>query len=199
MNFRIFGVEIRFKFLFFSALTLLFCFKAEKTIGLCLLFSILHEFGHLIVILLCKEKPKLIEFDIFGMKIERKNDINQSYKNETLTALAGPVTNFILSVVFYLIYKYTANKIYIEITAVNLAIGLFNIMPVFSLDGGRMLEYMFKMKYSNDKSENVLKAVSFISIAVIFTVGTVIFIKSKYNFSLIIISIYLLILLILKQ
>ncbi|MBQ9017388.1 site-2 protease family protein [Candidatus Saccharibacteria bacterium] len=64
-----------------------------------------------------------------------------------LVALAGPATNFLLALVFYLVGHFTGafhtaglfNYIMSEFVMINLGLMLFNILPIPPLDGSRVL------------------------------------------------------------
>ena len=160
MRFSVRGVSVKIDFLFAACVTFLMSFNINDEIRYAILFSILHEAGHLFAIALCGEKPDTVRFGIFGMTIIRKNDISQDYKKEFITAVSGPMMNFFLLFVFVLLYAFYRKDIFLEMAAINLIIGLFNIMPVFSLDGGRALESLLLERLPSDKSEKIITAVS---------------------------------------
>jgi stage IV sporulation protein FB len=83
--------------------------------------------------------------------------------------------------------------------AINLIIGLFNIMPVFSLDGGRALESLLLQKLPNEKCEKIITAVSVVFLVPMTFFGFYILIKSGYNFTFLAISIYLSVMLFIKN
>lgn len=198
MRFFIRDTQIKIDFLFAASVTLLMCFNTGDEIRLGILFSVLHEFGHLFAIVACGESPETVRFGIFGMTIIRKNDITQDYKKEFITAVSGPMMNFFLSLGFGVIYGFCRSEILLKCAVVNLLIGLFNIMPVFSLDGGRALESLLSQRLSRDGCEAVMKAVSIAFLVPMTALGFYILIKSRYNFTFLAISIYLTVMLFIK-
>ena len=76
MRFSVRGVSVKIDFLFAACVTFLMSFNINDEIRYAILFSILHEAGHLFAIALCGEKPDTVRFGIFGMTIIRKNDIS---------------------------------------------------------------------------------------------------------------------------
>ncbi len=191
MRFFIKGVEVKIDFLFAASVTLLMCFNTGNEIRYGILFSILHEFGHLFAIVACSERPETVRFGIFGMTIIRKNDITQDYKKEFITAISGPLMNFFLFLMLFGLYALCRKEILLKSAAMNLMIGLFNITPVFSLDGGRALESMLSQRLPCDRCESVMKAVSVMFLIPMTSLGFYILIKSGYNFTFLAISIYL--------
>ncbi len=191
MRFFIKGVEVKIDFLFAASVTLLMCFNTGNEIRYGILFSILHEFGHLFAIVACSERPETVRFGIFGMTIIRKNDITQDYKKEFITAISGPLMNFFLFLMLFGLFALCRKEILLKSAAMNLMIGLFNITPVFSLDGGRALESMLSQRLPCDRCESVMKAVSVMFLIPMTALGFYILIKSGYNFTFLAISIYL--------
>ena len=198
MEFTFLGIKIKIGFLFLWLVTVLLCFNIGEEIKLGILFSLLHEAGHLTAIITLKERPKELSFGLFGMTIKRRHDLSQNYKNEIITALAGPVTNYILAVLFIAFRQTTGSEIMLKSALINIILGTFNIMPVFSLDGGRALEACLKLSFDSDKSEKILKAVSFFTLVIMMSAGIYILILSHYNFTLLAVSVYLIVLLFVK-
>lgn len=191
MRFFIKGVEVKIDFLFAASVTLLMCFNTGDEIRCGILFSLLHEFGHLFAIVACGERPETVRFGIFGMTIVRKSDITQDYKKEFITAISGPLMNFFLFLIFVVCYAVFKREILLKSAVINLVIGLFNITPVFSLDGGRALESVLSQKLPRDRCEKAVKAVSAAFLVPMTALGFYILIKSGYNFTFLAISIYL--------
>lgn len=198
MNFNLFGVKIEIGFLFTASIAFLLVFNVNELIRLSILFSLIHELGHLIAIMLCKEKPERISFGPFGMTIVRESDITQDYQKEFITAVAGPLTNFFTALIFHLINIKLQNELILKIIIVNLIIGSFNIMPVFALDGGRALESILKYNFEEETSERILKTVSFVTLVIMMGFGFYILLTTHYNFTFLAISIYLTVMLFVK-
>lgn len=199
MQLKIKGIKLEIGFMFTATVAFLLLFNIGDEVKLGISFSLLHEIGHLIAIIICKEKPKLISFGLFGMTIVRECDLTQNYKKEFVTAISGPLTNFFIAIVFYFIYLKLSKEIFLKIIIVNLIIGLFNIMPVFELDGGRALESLLKYNYPEEISERILKIVSFFTLVIMMGFGFYILISTGYNFTFLAISIYLTVMLFYKN
>lgn len=198
MNFSLCGVKIEIGFLFTASAAFLLVFNMNDSIRLGILFSLIHEIGHLTAIILFKEKPERISFGLFGMTIVRKNDLTQNYRKEFFTALAGPFMNFIIALIFYIVNLKYSDELNQKIIIVNLIIGSFNMMPVFALDGGRALESVLKMHFSENTGEKILKPISFVTLVIMMSFGFYILISTGYNFTFLAISIYLTVLLFVK-
>lgn len=75
-------------------------------------------------------------------------------KAEAMVAAAGPIMNFIIAFIFLIIYgifvltikTYTATtdiiiSILISIISVNIGLGVFNLIPIYPLDGSKVLNH----------------------------------------------------------
>jgi len=113
----------------------LFTDKIESFL-LCLLALIFHEFGHIFVINILKENINIFYVLPFGFCCRLKNQNKISDKNMMRILLAGPVTSFCVSGLFCLWTK--------EFALINFIIGLFNLLPIGELDGGRIMEIWAK-------------------------------------------------------
>lgn len=155
------------------------------------LSAILHEIGHLIVIISFGMPPKSINFKATGMQIINRPDIDLSYSRDIIVCLAGPAINLFVFLIFFSIHELTA--------IINLFLALFNLLPVMHLDGGRAI-YCFLCKVIDQHTAEII--INILSIAVIIPLtflGIYVFLKTGYNFSLLMASIYLIIMFIKKR
>jgi stage IV sporulation protein FB len=100
----------------------------------------LHELAHIIVAAGMGFKVVKLELLPFGGVVQFDEPFFRTRRAEIIIALAGPVHNFIFAgLSFYLLHKgiipVSFGKFIFEI---NLAMGLFNLLPAIPLDGGRV-------------------------------------------------------------
>ncbi len=107
---------------------------------------IIHEFSHSLVARKYGLEIKGITLFIFGGVAEMKDEPN-SPKTEFFMAIAGPIASFMLSILFYALYQ-VANILELPIpiigtlgylSAINMLLAVFNMIPAFPTDGGRIL------------------------------------------------------------
>ena len=87
------------------------------------------------------QKVISVTFGSFGVRIERQLTQSLSYKKEAVIALGGIGVNFViasLSAIHYLLY---GSDFTFKLSAVNVIIALFNMIPIDTLDMGRVLRY----------------------------------------------------------
>lgn len=120
-----------------------------------ILFSIVifHEFGHYIMAKIFKWRVQRIMFWVFGGVMETEEHANKPVKEDVLVTLAGPFQHLII---YGLLYLCAAGnylpEIYIEeIAMYNTTILLFNLLPVWPLDGGKLLYCLFTMIFPYQK------------------------------------------------
>jgi Zn-dependent protease/CBS domain-containing protein len=105
---------------------------------------ILHELAHSLVAIRSGIDIKEITLFIFG-GVSRIAEEPQNPATELKIALAGPLSSFVLAAVFWVIMTFFKHfqlvllpGIFYYLAWINLALGIFNLIPGFPLDGGRV-------------------------------------------------------------
>lgn len=129
-------VTITFDFSFFAVMSLMMLFENSKYLLVCFVACLLHESGHLIVLLLNKVKLNKVCFYGAGIKIipDKLFDFT-SDETKFAVLIAGCLFNFIT----FLLLKSSSNTLLRIFALVNAGIGAFNILPLHFLDGGKIL------------------------------------------------------------
>jgi len=129
-------------------LLILLCILTKNII---LLFNyfialILHELAHLWVATSKGYKLKQMNLSMCGLFIKLDEDIED--KDSFLINIAGPSLNLLLSIFCVALFWLIPNSYnYLSTFCIsNLALALFNLMPVYPLDGGKVVKGMFKNK-----------------------------------------------------
>lgn len=187
------------------AFLLLFCITSQIEIYLILmLFACIHEIGHLCAGLILGFKPHEIQISPIGMRIEFKpqwEECNTKIgKGNTLTikrgiiALAGPLTNFIIICIILLIMRINKNLVSSElcttIVYTNFLIGIFNMIPIYPLDGGRIIKEILHIGLGLKKADTYIYKISKITIILLTAISSITILYIQ-NISIIIILIYL--------
>lgn len=105
-----------------------------------LLFVVLlHELSHVFVAVCMRLKIENITFMPMGLFAVIKDMDFLPSLNRICIIAVGPFINILIWLVFSLAFKGE----YLFFTKCNLMIGLFNLLPIFPLDGGRLLQIIF--------------------------------------------------------
>ena len=137
MTFEIKKLKIELSFYFLLIISFILAADQSKIAKYFVLSILIHELGHLIFILYYKIKIEKISFKVYGINIEIENErYLQNYK-EVILLLGGSLANFLSAAVIYLFLSDL--NIFIM---TNLILGIFNLFPVDSLDGGKIINIM---------------------------------------------------------
>lgn len=98
---------------------------------ICFLALIFHEIGHIITIYLLKERISIFYILPFGFSCRLKNQTRISRGNMIRILIAGPAMSLLMAGIFFFWTK--------EGAMINLFIALLNLVPIGTLDGGRLL------------------------------------------------------------
>jgi len=112
----------------------------------------LHELAHSLIALRYKLPIVSITLYIFGGVSQMKSEPPDPGA-EFRIAVAGPLSSFVLSVLFLLLYLAAtgelARALFGYLAQLNLILGVFNLIPGFPMDGGRVVR-AFIWKKSSD-------------------------------------------------
>ena len=116
---------------------------------------IIHECGHLFAMLICKSPPDKIKISLFEIKITNSSRQLNTTRQNIFIIFFGPLVNFICFILFYLLYLCNSEFL-LPIAMANLCTGLFNMLPVMSLDGGQLMYVILCRKFSEKSAERII-------------------------------------------
>lgn len=133
---------------------------------------VLHELGHALTAKRFGVRTRKITLlPIGGMAILDK--IPESPKQELLITIAGPLVNVIIAILLYFIIpvqeftdlnfgeafnvlsKFTLQNFLFYLYIANVGLAVFNIIPAFPMDGGRILRALLAMKMNRVKATQI--------------------------------------------
>ena len=184
-----FKLNLLFLFvLFLFSLTGLF-FKAT----LSFIVVLLHELAHSSAAKRFNVEVREIELLPFGGVAKFRDLIELSPEVEFKVALAGPLCNFLLAAITSLVLRYEllSGELVWFFLRLNLMMGIFNLLPAFPLDGGRILRARMSTKLGFKDATARILLISKI-IAFILTIIAIIGIYYGYiNIMLLIIAFFI--------
>ena len=142
----------------------------------------LHELGHALAARKYHIKTRDITLLPIGW-LARLESIPENPKEELVVAIAGPAVNIgiaMLTALFITIPDagnltlqlaagVNADNFFLNFFIVNIWLALFNLVPAFPMDGGRVLRAILSMKMKRDVATNIAARIAqFLSIGFIF-------------------------------
>lgn len=156
--------------------------------------ALLHELIHILTAKRLKIPISRIEVLPFGICGRLGVEFIKSPKNEFLVAAAGPLASGVLACVFWAALQYLPQySEWLEYGKnVNLSLMLLNFMPTLPLDGGRIVKAVLSELLGIIRAYNIVLKLSRVVITVIIVLAVVLLLVSDFNFSLIMIGVFLL-------
>jgi stage IV sporulation protein FB len=130
-----------------------------------MLLIIIHEFGHILFGLLFNWKLREIVILPLGMISKYNNSINISMKEEMVVASMG----IIFQLIFYLLFLRNNSIFYLS----NLIIIVFNLLPIYPLDGSKILNIFLNKFFSFQLSYYITIYLSIILNAILLFVSII--------------------------
>jgi Zn-dependent protease len=176
---RLFGIDIRVHVLFLVLLGLLLLQArgaAEFTsialvYGGVFFFVLLHELGHSVVALRCG--IRVLDITLWPLGgLARLASLPRKPSTELAITVAGPLVNFALAAAFFVALfalgalpnvgglRMIGGSLLETYLFANLAMGLFNLVPAFPLDGGRILRALLAMRLGHLRATEIAVTVS---------------------------------------
>ena len=132
---------------------------------------ILHELGHALMAQRFKIKTREISILPIG-GVAQLESVPEKPKEELLVALAGPAVNVVIAGILYPFITMNAGmgeienlsrvgpgNFLISLMSVNLWLALFNLIPAFPMDGGRVLRALLAFNLTYAKATNIAASV----------------------------------------
>ncbi len=125
--------------------------------------SLCHELGHLAALALVGGRVERLRLSALGAELQADTRY-LPYGREILCSLAGPGVNLLLALFFS---RWMGNYIF---GGANLLLALFNLLPVPSLDGGRILLLAVSWAFGPWVADGVCRVVGLLT-AFLLTAG----------------------------
>ncbi len=167
---------VNISFYFAACIALMFLLQDNYYALITMISIFLHEAAHIAVLLLVGGKVKQIDLKLCEMNIVTA-DYTLANTKKLLVTLAGPLINIALFISFWWLDK--------NFASINLAIAVFQLLPIKTLDGYRALGYI-------GISNRIRIILSYLLIFVFAIIGFLVLIYTKYNFTLLFVCMYLL-------
>lgn len=169
-----------------------------------MIFAIVHELGHLVAGLALGYKVEEIKITPMGLRLQFKvksKEYNEKIKNgnrlnvkKAIIAIAGPITNLIIFIVLMLLQKldftFTNTYIYQIIIYSNILIAIFNMLPIYPMDGGRVINEILKIIIGYKKAYKITYILSKTLLIILTAIASISILYLK-NIAILFIIMYL--------
>ncbi len=152
---------------------------------------IIHEFSHIVAILLCGASIDTVDIRAFGIRVNVPELSCMPYKKEIIIAAAGPFAGIITASLGFAaaIIMHTTKFDYF--IGVNILVTAINLIPVYPLDGGRIILGAMLMYLPVRAAYTVSYILAIASIGTLFGLCTFLAFRGALNPSLVIFTAYI--------
>ena len=178
-------MKIKINIQIFAIALVLILTKQIEVYAWLMLFALIHELAHMCAGLSLRLKPKALEIQAFGIGIVFESFEN-SEKNKTIIACAGPLINILIAIIFSFVHI-KASSIIVN---TNVLLAILNLVPIYPLDGGRILHAIICLKNEKKIADEVIYKTSNV-VRITMTMLSSIVILGYKNIGLFLIIVYL--------
>ena len=178
IRFKLNGVTVCIDFSFFAVVTIMILCSDSVYAVYSMYACFLHEAGHLLMMMIVGQKVRKLVFYGAGIKIvPSRNCESEKFSHEVLVLAAGCGVNFVIALLSLVCEPLAV------FGTVNLAVGLFNAMPLFFLDGGKIIIQCCYRFFDFNKSVKMEKTSKLVSVFLIVTIGIILYTVNVSNFT----------------
>lgn len=174
-------IKINLKIFLFA---IIFYFTKQIHIYVLLMFfAFCHEMGHFICGIFMGLKPKALKIMPMGLSIEFKV-LPEEYNTKIAKAsriqvkkmwiaFAGPATNLLIFIITMLMRSQIESMLYQEMIYANLLIAIFNLLPIYPLDGARIMKGWIYIIKGRRKSMEFTYYISNVSMVLLTMISSI--------------------------
>lgn len=200
--FRVFGCRVEIDVFFCAGLALVLLMDPTGTVCWCAAAAALHELGHIAALTVLGYTPCVLRLTVFGARLQHTGAVTKTYWKDFLVSISGPLCNILSFSLLLAVGRCSSPQIWQAIrvpACTHLAIGAFNLLPVEPLDGGQAVSAVLHRLLPVEKADIVMNFVAFFFLLPLGAAGFFVLLRSRGNYSLLALAIYLSALFVLKR
>ncbi len=155
---------------------------------------LLHELSHIAVACLYGVSTEMFSISVLGFSAALQ--ISRCSRRELVFIYsAGPAVNLLFFFAALILeHILPGEQRFVSLLAMsNLFMGLFNLLPVMPLDGGRLIYELLSGSIGSNKAGRTVRALAWFVSVMLTAAGVYQFLITTYNVSLVIIGLYIMI------
>ena len=153
---------------------------------------LLHEFAHAFVAKRLGYSLNKLKLAPYGAQLTGNLD-GVKWQHDVLISIAGPFVNLIFAFLFVALWwlvpaTYAFSNVFVMASVFT---AVFNLIPIYPLDGGRALLALISSKHSRKQAYRILKVFGIIFAVVLNVVSVIVLIFGHLNPSFIVVSLFI--------
>jgi stage IV sporulation protein FB len=169
-RFAILGTKIELHYSFFLLLCMIILSGNSEFGVASAVFSFLHEIAHKTTAKFLGYTPEKISMGLFGGILHIREGFVKPL-DELLIHLAGPFFNIVTAALLYGVYAFFPVSWIEPVILANLVLGIFNLMPFYPLDGGKIIDLYLAIFLGYGRSQKISRFFSIIFSLFLFLLG----------------------------
>lgn len=199
ISFRVAGCTIQLRFLFVALVTLAILLDQSSYVRSTLLAAAVHESGHLLVLGCYHALPRTVRFGVLNIDMIDEKRESSGYRRDVAVLFAGAGMNVAVGSLLCGAAYLLESETMLFYAYANLLTGMFNLLPIEPLDGGQIVYALLCQKLPEEKAHKWGEVISFVALTPVAVIGFLLLLRSKYNFSLLLTSCYLMAILLMRR
>jgi stage IV sporulation protein FB len=178
---NVFGIRFEISWIFIAVIIGMAFLQSSLYAVLTAVSVIMHECAHLCAAKAFGYTPEKISLGVFGGVLHVKEQFLRP-RQELLIHLSGPAFSLLLAGLFYCLYqKVSGHPVIIDLLAANLVVGMFNLLPFYPLDGGKVTRLYMAFFLGYGRAIRISRIISVLFCILLFFLGIYLVQYNEFN------------------
>lgn len=186
--------RVRVSFSCFALLAFFCIFAGGAGSAFFCLAVLLHECAHIVTLCLFHAPPQKLTLSAMGCRLVPQRSRPLTPLQSAAVSVSAPLCNLLTAFLFMPILGLAH-----PFTTANLSLGLFHALPILPLDGGLCLRSLLSAFFTEKAANRISLIVSLTVLFPLSIFGFLLLLRTHYNFSLLALSVYLMLYLLLRE